>query len=130
MSNTKYTTKEFALINGRHEIINDLGKTVDKAIFQEVPDPMDFQAIRNGIANFLDREVEMTVEPGMAINQAYGVDGHDVMINMSHTHLIVYVTGLTMVTTELVRQCLMNGVPLTLAHYDKSTGKYKFQVIW
>lgn len=38
--------------------------------------------------------------------------------------VVVYVTGLTVATTAVIRACYTLGIPLTLRHFDRSTGEY------
>ena len=64
---------------------------------------------------------------GVAINSA---DYSDYLVFKGEKPLIVYVTGLTSVISELIGVCARNGVSLTLMNYDASTGKYKRQVIF
>ncbi|MGP1608593.1 MAG: hypothetical protein ACTTGJ_01950 [Clostridium sp.] len=64
---------------------------------------------------------------GVAMNSA---DYSDYLVFKGEKSLIVYVTGLTAVTAELIGVCARNGVSLTLMNYDASTGEYKPQVIF
>lgn len=43
--------------------------------------------------------------------------------------LTLYVTGLTVVTTEICSYCSYNNIPLTLLHFDRETGEYFPQVV-
>lgn len=38
--------------------------------------------------------------------------------------VVVYVTGLTVATAAVIRACYTLCIPLTLRHFDRSTGEY------
>lgn len=40
------------------------------------------------------------------------------------TELDLFVTGLSVALTTVIRYCADHGIPLTLYHYDKLTGEY------
>lgn len=103
--------KVVGLIKGRHDL------PVTEFIFDSIEDVLDFQSIRNGIK---------TVD-GSAINQ---FDYTTVQILRGENELVVYITGLTPVVAELIRQCALNGVSLTLMHYDRETNVYVPQNIF
>lgn len=42
----------------------------------------------------------------------------------------LYVTGLTSLTASVIKLAANNGIPLTLWHFDRTTGKYFPQVIF
>lgn len=109
------------LIKGRHEM------PVEEYIFDEVQDVFDFAAMEKKITNFLQEKVGVTTHFGCCINQA-----DDVCVEHfeSEDELVVYVTGLTAVTAELIRVCMLNEVRLTLMHYDRDTDSYRTQRIW
>lgn len=43
--------------------------------------------------------------------------------------VVVYVTGLTVATTAVIRACYTLGIPLTLRHFDRNAGEYYSQPI-
>ena len=110
------------LIAGRHNL------PVNEYIINfEIEDiEMDYMKIYNTIMDFIRYKVGVTIKSGLGINNIWGSDNK---IYVGKRHLIVYVTGLTIVTTELIAQCMINGVPLTLMHYNNKTGKYFSQLI-
>lgn len=113
--------KVVGLINGRHDL------PVTEFIFDSIEDVLDFQSIRNGIADFLNNEVGIKTVDGSAINQ---FDYTTVQILRGENELVVYITGLTPVVAELIRQCALNGVSLTLMHYDREANAYVPQNIF
>lgn len=112
---------EVGLIKGRHEI------PVEEYIFDEIEDVFDFAVMEKKIKSFLLEKVGIETHYGCCINQA-----DDVCVEYfeSEEELVVYVTGLTAVTAELIRVCMLNGVRLTLMHYDRNTNSYREQKIW
>lgn len=84
-------------------------------------------SIRNGIADFLNNEVGIKTVDGSAINQ---FDYTTVQILRGKNELVVYITGLTPVVAELIRQCALNGVSLTLMHYNREANAYVPQNIF
>ena len=100
------------LIKGRHEM------PVTSYIFEKVEDMFDYDAISNHITRFVSRKVGLSYKAGGGIYSCKG-----------EKTLVVYVTGLTAVSCELVDVCNKLGVPLTLMHYDRDTGEYRAQVL-
>ena len=100
------------LIKGRHEM------PVSDYIFEKVEDMFDYDAISNHITRFVSRKVGLSYNEGGGIYSCKG-----------EKTLVVYVTGLTAVSCELVDVCNKLGVPLTLMHYDRDTGEYRAQVL-
>lgn len=101
---------------------------VDQYIFdREVKDVFWFEAISERISNFLKERVGISVKPGCGINQA---DYVDIEVFRGDKELVLYVTGLTSLTAEVIRLCAMNGISLTLMHYNKDTGEYVPQNIF
>lgn len=94
---------------------------VENYIFEVVEDVTDVDAIGKHIENFIVENLKPAICTGAGINQA---SYEDVQVYSCDTHLVVYVTGLTVVTAELVRKCMLNGIPLTLMHYDVAKGEY------
>lgn len=122
-TNTSSTeTITVGLIRGRHEM------PVDTYIFDDaITDVVDFHAIGKHIHDFIVNKVGITQTIGMGINQ---FDYTDIQIFSGERKLVVYVTGLTAVTAELIKVCAMNGVHLTLMHYNSATGEYVPQRIF
>ena len=110
------------LIKNRHAM-----PVEDYIIDFDIVDPFEEMGkIKNEIEKFLIEKVGITTCSGCGINQI-GVE--DTTIFQGEKNLVVYVTGLTLVTAELVKQCLANGVSLTLMHYNSKTGEYVPQLI-
>lgn len=100
------------LIKGRHNM------PVSSYIFNEVEDMFDYELIREHIVYFINTEVGVKRAEDGIVYTSRGLK-----------HLVVYVTGLTSVSCELVDVCNALGVPLTLMHYDRDTGDYRPQVL-
>lgn len=113
--------KVVGLIKGRHDL------PVPDYIFDSIEDVLDFQSIRNSIADFLNKEAGIKTVDGSAINQ---FDYTTVQILHGSNELVVYITGLTPVVAELIRQCALNGVSLTLMHYNREANAYVPQNIF
>lgn len=109
-------TVTVGLIAGRHEI-----PAVTKYIFNSIDNVFDFKTMHEHIIDFLIKEVGIYRTYGSGINQN---DSTDVEIFSGCKRLVVYVTGLTAVTAALIKCCAMNGVGLTLMHWDIMTQKY------
>ena len=111
------------LIRGRHEMPVD-GYIFDAAI----SDVHDYAAIRRHVADWIAENVGITRRNfGIGLNQA---DDNDVTCFCGENSLTVYVTGLTSVTAEVIRCCAINGVSLTLMHFNAATGGYEKQCIF
>ena len=109
------------LIKGRHEM------PVDNYIFDEINDVLDFNSMNKQICNFINNNINIYSICGCGINQ---IGYEDVEVLTSDTKLIVYVTGLTSVTAELIKVCALKGISLTLMHYDRESGDYLPQIIF
>ena len=109
------------LIKGRYEM------PVDNYIFNEINDVLDFDNMGKQIINFINNNINVYATYGCGINQ---IGYEDVEVLTSDIKLIVYVTGLTSVTAELIKVCALKGISLTLMHYDRDTGDYLPQVIF
>lgn len=81
-------------IKGRHEM------PVDKFVFDEVADVTDVAAIRKHVEEVLSKLVGAS------------------------DRLVVYVTGLTLVTVEITRWASLKHVGLTFKHYDAKKHDY------
>ena len=111
------------LIKGRHDL-----PVEDYIINYNIIDPYEeYEKIKESINNFLIEKIGIAIKNGCAINQA---SYSDVPCYQGSEALVVYVTGLTIVTSELVKQCMLNGVRLTLMHYNAKTGEYFAQAIY
>lgn len=114
--------KIVGLIRGRHDM------PVEKYIFDSsIEDVFNYSGIFDHIVDFLVEKVGIEQGTDIAINEA---DQCDVLCFRGKMELIVYVTGLTCVTAELIKACAMNGVRLTLMNFDVNTGKYVPQKIF
>ena len=109
------------LCAGRHEM------PVSEYIFDEVEDVLDFKAISDRIFYFLRDRVGFSVTPGCGINQA---DYVDIEVFRGDKELVLYVTGLTSLTAEVIRLCALHGISLTLMHFNRETGEYVPQHIF
>ena len=104
------------LINGRHAM------PVDEYIFDKAIDNVhDYKEIREHIEEFLVNRVGIGRTYGVGVNQD---DYTDVQLFCGKANLVVYVTGLTPVTVELVAACMRNGIHLTIMNYDAASGNY------
>ena len=109
------------LIKGRHEM------PVDNYIFDEINDVLNFDNMSKQIVDFINNNINVYSVYGCGINQ---IGYEDVEILTSDTRLIVYITGLTAVTAELIKVCALKGIFLTLMHYDRENNGYIPQVIF
>lgn len=92
------------MIKGRHEL------PVEEYIFNEaIEDVHDYESIRNHICEFIKDKIQIKKNMGVAINSA---DYSDYLVFKGGHPLIVYVTGLTAGTAELIGVCARNGVCL------------------
>lgn len=116
-------TVTVGLIKGRHEMpVNDY-------IFENaIKDVHNYDTIRNHIMTFIETEVGIyTTTYYQAINQ---IDYAETEILIGKRNLVVYVTGLTCVTAELIKCCALNGIHLTLMNFDSVNNGYKAQHIF
>ena len=110
------------LVRGRHEM------PVSSYIFNgDIEDVLDFDAINIHIKTWVEFEVGISITTGLALNQVYTPD---VEVYMGNAELCVYVTGLTCLTAALIKYCAINGVRLSLMHYDSDDNVYVKQVIF
>lgn len=111
------------LIKGRHEM------PVDGYIFAgAIADVHDYSAIRRHVETWIAENVGIVRRNFcIGLNQA---DSNDVECFCGENSLTVYVTGLTSVTAEVIRCCAINGVSLTLMHFNSATGEYEKQCIF
>lgn len=109
------------LIKGRHDL------PVQEYIFDNIEDVLNFDDIHRQVVDFLKKEVGVEVGTGLGLN---GCGNDDVAIFRGKKALTVYVTGLTAATAAVIQLCALNGVELTLMHYDSVVGDYKAQRIF
>ena len=114
-------TVTVGLIKDRHAL------PVDNYIFDKIENVFDFEYMSNVIGTFLEKAIGIKTVYGSCVNQC---DCTDVLMYTGSNELIVYVTGLTAVTAELIRLCALNGVSLTLMHYNHATNNYVAQRIF
>ena len=108
------------LINGRHNM------PVNEYIFDKIEDVLDFQKMNQTIYSFLESRVGISEVTSTGINQ---IDYSDVACLRGNKKLIVYCTGLTAAVAQLIKLCMLNGISLSLMHYDKDTDDYVEQQI-
>lgn len=114
------TEIKVGMINGRHDL------PVEGCILDAVENVLDYDAIANGIEAWIRHNISFKKEVTCLPNQ---LDYTDIPVWESKERLVVYVTGLTPVTAELIRLCFSMGVHLTLMNYNRDTGEYVPQVI-
>ncbi|WP_019795365.1 hypothetical protein [Streptococcus sobrinus] len=103
-------------VKGRHDM------PVKEFIFNEpITDPTNVGYIRQHIEKVLSEKIAILVGPGAALNQE---SYEDVLIRSGRKVLVLYVTGLTIITAEVIRFCALNGIALTLMHFDNVSGEY------
>ena len=108
------------LVKGRHDMpINDY-------IFDEIKDVLDFDKMNQIIYSFLESKVGISNITSIGINQA---DYSDVLCVRGNKKLVVYCTGLTAAVAELIKVCMLNGVSLSLMHYNRDNDDYVEQQI-
>lgn len=122
MKATTEKTVIFGTVKGRHAM------PVSDFIFNEaIEDPTDVGAIRRRVEKLLSEKISIGAGSGAGLNQE---SYEDVLVRRGNKRLILYVTGLTIVTTEVIRFCALNGVYLTLMHFDSASGDYFDEVIF
>ena len=109
------------LCAGRHVM------PVTDFIYSETVDPTDFSGMEKVAEDFILQHVGLTATERQALDQRYG---EDVPCWTGKRSLIVYVTGLTACTAAVIKVCALNGVSLTLMHYDRESGEYMPQRIF
>lgn len=108
-------------IKGRHDM------PVDGYILDEVKDPSDIDAIRHDVM----KSMSALFNGHISIKQAWGINtAEPTTCYCSDLGLDLYVTGLTSVTAEIIAECAVNGIPLTLWHYDPQIRDYIPQVVF
>lgn len=110
------------LTEGRHDL-----PPVDGFIFPREIDPTDLDYINNTVHEKLVEFVGIHKVPRTGLNQ----DSYDdVACFTGKKHLHLYVTGLTVLTAAVISFCALNGISLTLLHYDREKGDYYPQRIF
>lgn len=107
------------LCAGRHEI------PVDEYIFDSIPNPSDIEGISRQAESWVYSKCGVHTAFSSAVNQ---VEDGDALCYVG-SPLVVYVTGLTVACTAVIRACALYGVPLVLMHYNRDTGEYDQQRI-
>lgn len=92
--------KSFGLVSGRHPL------PVDAYVLDEVKDVTDVAAIRDAVRESLDAK-----------------------LSADDTSIALYVTGLTVITLEVVNYCVDHKLGLTCYHFNRDTGDYFSQVV-
>lgn len=100
---------------------------VTEFIYPESVNPTDFARMEKTAEEFILHHVGLTTENRQALDQRWS---EDVPCYTGKRALIVYVTGLTACTAAVIKVCALNGVSLTLMHYDRETGEYLPQRIF
>lgn len=100
---------------------------VTEYIYPESVDPTDFDGMEKVAEEFILQHVGLTVTERQALDQRYG---EDVSCWSGKRTLVVYVTGLTAAAAAVIKVCALNGVSLTLMHYNRASGEYLPQQIF
>ena len=108
------------LCAGRHDL------PVSQYIFDEISDPSNVNEIQNFAYEWVNAYCHIHTAYREGVNQAEQGD----QLCYVGDHLIIYVTGLTVALTAVIRACAENGVSLTLRHYNTQTGGYTDQLIF
>ena len=118
---TQSDTITVGLIKGRHDL------PVSDYIWDEIPDVTDYKAMDRHVISWIGTHVGISRRISMAVNAAGYDDG---LVFEGDRYLVVYVTGLTACTASLIKMCALNGISLTLMHFDRESGAYKPQAIF
>lgn len=108
-------------IRGRHEM------PVDDYFLDEVKDPSNISLMERivSVKMFNLFKDHVTLEYTSGVNTA-----EPTICYVSDLALELYVTGLTSATAAIIKKCAVNGIPLTLYHYNTRNGEYVPQVIF
>lgn len=98
-------TLEIGAVRGRHEM------PVDKFVFDEAITNFDIKAIEDHVNTVMNKEV-------------FRHDGE------TFDEVRLYVTGLTVVTTSVVKWCFSHDVGLLVMHYDNVAQDYVEQFLF
>lgn len=111
------------LIKGRHEL------PVEEYIFEKIDDPSDIDAIEKVATDWVEKNCSIDIVLGKGINQVSDYYP-DTLIHKGKVKLVIYVTGLTVALTAVLKACALNGVRTVLMHYNSSTGEYVEQYMF
>lgn len=104
------------LTEGRHEL-----PPVDGFIFPKEVDPTDLEYINATVSEKIQSFVGIKKTSRLGLNQS---SWDDVECFEGEKILHLYVTGLTVLTASVISYCALNGISLTLFHYDRETEDY------
>lgn len=104
------------LTDGRHEL-----PPVDGFIFPMEVDPTDLDYINDTVSEKLQSLVGIHKVARVGINQG---SYDDVLCFEGEKQVHLYVTGLTVLTAAVINYCALNGISLTLYHYNRDTKDY------
>ena len=104
------------LTEGRHEL-----PPVDGFIFPKEVDPTDLEYINATVGEKIQSFVGIKKSSRLGLNQS---SWDDVECFEGEKILHLYVTGLTVLTASVISYCALNGISLTLFHYDRETEDY------
>lgn len=107
------------LTEGRHEL-----PPVDGFIFPKEVDPTDLEYINATVSEKIQSFVGIKKTSRLGLNQS---SWEDVECFEGEKILHLYVTGLTVLTASVISYCALNGISLTLFHYDRETKDYYSQ---
>ena len=85
------------------------------------------ESIRRTVRDFFAEFVDIRTQYGIALNST-GAGDEEIFVG--YTHINLYVTGLSQALAAVIAMCAINGVPLTLYHFNKDTGDYYPQTIF
>lgn len=105
-----------ALTEGCHEL-----PPVDGFIFPKEADPTNLGGVNDTVSKKLQSFVGIKKSSRMGLNQS---SWEDVECFEGEKILHLYVTGLTVLTASVISYCALNGISLTLFHYDRETKDY------
>lgn len=109
------------LVKNRHEI------PVREYIFESIENVLDFEALETTVLSFLEKKVGICKKYSCGLNQS---DYSDVQCFCGERRLVLYITGLTTGVAAVIKLCALNGIQLTLMHFDASNGTYVPQRIF
>lgn len=100
------------LIKGRHEL------PVKEYIFDEIKDPSDIRTIEMTALQWVEEKCHVK-KNYVSVNGGVSIRRKSAPIT-----LVIYVTGLTVALTSVLKACALNGVRTVLMHYNSVTGEY------
>lgn len=108
-------------VKGRHEM------PASEYLYDGEVTDFSMEAIQNHVNSRLEELV--TVHNGYGAPALNLTDYTDVTGHWCEEDIILYVTGLTAVTTAAIAWCIKNGCRITLMHFDRDSASYVEQVI-